>query len=278
MRRVAPHAPSAASLRIATATAEAGATADGPVPEPVRKLWRRFYPDYRADWFEQVVYRHVHGRDAVLEIGAGSGLGHQRHFLLKGRVARYAGIDLDPRVLANPYLDEASVAGAEALPFADASFDVVFHCFVAEHFSAPDLCNREIARVLKPGGLLLFVTPSRFYYPMIVAKLTPHWFHTFTVGRFGSRRDAHEIFPTFYRLNDDRAISTQLGRCGFDAEIQHHSTPPGYLRFSRPTFLAGVVFERLLERRFPSLRGAIVVLARKRAVDVHPSSHGQARV
>ena len=241
------------------------AALDGPVPEPVKELWEYFYPDYRPTLFEDLLYGRVNRNDHVLEVGAGSGQGNQRHFALGGRVARYAGVDPDPRILNNPYLDEAYVGHAESLPFPDASFNVVFHCFVAEHFASPVVCNFETARVLKPGGVLLFITPSRFYYPMLIAHMTPHWFHTLYVRRFGSGRASHEVFPTFYRLNDDTAISGQLERFGFDVEIQHHSTPPGYLRFSRVSFLAGVLIERTLERRFPSLRGTIVVIATKRA-------------
>lgn len=41
-----------------------------------------------------------------------------------------------------------------ALPFADASFDHVFVCFVLEHLASPVEVLRELARVLKPGGTI----------------------------------------------------------------------------------------------------------------------------
>ena len=236
---------------------------DGPVPAGVGKLWLHFYRDHHLDLFETLVHQSLAAGDQVLEIGAGSGQGNQNHYELRHRVARYLGIDPDPRILTNPYLDKGYIGTAESLPFPDATFDVVFHSFVAEHFQSPIDCNREIARVLKPGGLLLFATPSRFAYPMLVARVTPHWFHAFYVRHFGSGRTCDDVFPTFYRLNDDKAIAEQLSRFGFDYDIQHQSTPPGYLRFSRLTFLAGVFIERTVERRFPSLRGRIIVVAKK---------------
>lgn len=237
---------------------------DGPVPAGVGKLWQHFYHDYRPNLLEELVYQRARASDNVLEVGAGSGQGNQKYFELKGRVTRYVGIDPDPRVLTNPYLDEAYVGTAETLPFTDASFDLVFHSFVAEHFESPINCNREISRVLKPGGLLLFSTPSRFHYAMLAAKLTPLWFHAFYVRHFGSGRADNEVFPTFYRLNDDKVIAEQLGSCGFECDIQHRSTPPGYLRFSFLSFLAGVMIERTLEAKFPSLRALIIVDATKR--------------
>ena len=83
----------------------------------VRKLWLRFYPDYEKDAFEQQIASLVKPEMNVLEIGAGSGRGHQNVFPLRGSCARYAGVDLDPRVLENLHLDEAFVADAAALPF-----------------------------------------------------------------------------------------------------------------------------------------------------------------
>jgi SAM-dependent methyltransferase len=236
---------------------------EGPLSPRVKKLWLRFYANYRPDLFCEIVQQSARKSDHVLEVGAGSGTGNEHNFCLRGKVARYVGLDPDPRVMSNPYLDESHVGVAESLPFRDASFDFVFHRFVAEHLKSPLAANREIARVLKPGGLLLFQTPSRYYYPMVVANLTPHWFHVFCVGNFGSRRMEAEVFRTYYRLNDDRAIQKHLVQAGFDFRVWHLSTPPGYLRFSPVSFLGGVLFERTIERAFPALRGCLIVEATK---------------
>ena len=47
-------------------------------------------------------------------------------------------------------------ASAEATPFADASFDVVFCDHGAMAFADPHLTVPEVARLLRPGGLLAF--------------------------------------------------------------------------------------------------------------------------
>ena len=47
-------------------------------------------------------------------------------------------------------------AGAERLPFADASFDAVVACLVFEHIDAVDAAIAEVARVLAPGGRFCF--------------------------------------------------------------------------------------------------------------------------
>lgn len=81
-------------------------------------------------------------------------------------VARITVSDLTPRMLeqARTYLlsqgitnAEFSVADAEQLPFADASFDRVTCRIAPHHFPNIAQAVREIARVLKPGGLFLLI-------------------------------------------------------------------------------------------------------------------------
>jgi ubiquinone/menaquinone biosynthesis C-methylase UbiE len=57
---------------------------------------------------------------------------------------------------------------AFALPFADGTFDVVFHQGLLEHFRNPDDLIREHARVLKRGGFILVDVPQRYHYYTIV--------------------------------------------------------------------------------------------------------------
>ena len=71
------------------------------------------------------------------------------------RKARRAGVDVR--------FDSAIV---EALPFPDASFDVVFSTLMLHHLprAAREQCAHEMQRVLRPGGRVLavdFVTPAR---------------------------------------------------------------------------------------------------------------------
>ena len=106
----------------------------------------------------------AHGR--VLEIGAGTGL----------NITHYPD-GLDELVLTEPdpgmrrklvrRLDrrgrEAVISGAaaERLPFANASVDTVVATLVLCTVAEPERALREIARVLRPGGQLLFIEHIR---------------------------------------------------------------------------------------------------------------------
>jgi SAM-dependent methyltransferase len=235
----------------------------GKIKPEVAKLWHKYYPNDTPDRLAAYLEPYVDRSSRVLEIGAGSGLGDQNKFWLKGRVKRYVGIDLDRRVLENPNLDEAQVCDAACLPFESDSFDIVFHTKVAERLTDPAAVMRETARVLRQGGMLIFETPNRLYYPMIVAAITPQRVHEKYVARFGSGRRDEDVFPTVYRCNDKRAILAISRDTGFEARICYVSLPPGYLRFRRPSFLLGILYERTIERFVPALRAAIIVFATK---------------
>jgi SAM-dependent methyltransferase len=229
----------------------------------VALLWRRFYPAYHEHAFVDFVTGSVRSDMEVLEIGAGSGRGMQAVFPLKGKCRRYVGIDLDPRVLENPQLDESHVCDADNLPFEAARFDLVFHRFVAEHLRNPEFSLVETTRVLKPGGLVLFETPSRFYYPMVLAQFTPTWLHAFLVKHFGSGRVSADVFPTYYRLNSERRIRECARMTGLAVQVTCVAKPPGYLRRSALLFLVGIAYERTIEKVFPPLRAGLWVTMTK---------------
>ena len=81
---------------------------------------------------------------------------------LKEHCAEYSSSHFFADVPRGEYAHGHRSENLEALTFADASFDVFVTSDVFEHVARPANAFREIARVLKPGGLHIFTTP---WYP-----------------------------------------------------------------------------------------------------------------
>jgi ubiquinone/menaquinone biosynthesis C-methylase UbiE len=124
-----------------------------------------------------------------LEIGCGTGY-FTLNMLQDGVVREATATDISPGMLdalqanaARIGVDVRTVAcDAEALPFADASFDLVLGHAVLHHLPHLDRAFAEFRRVLRPGGRFLFAgEPSRSgdriaAYPKAAAmRLAPLW-------------------------------------------------------------------------------------------------------
>ena len=126
---------------------------------------RRYYDDFSATYDRgrdegyhamidrleaEIVLPHAAGA-RVLEVGAGTGL-------LLGRIAEVAeravGVDLSAGMLARARARGLTVVrgSAAALPFGNASFDLVYSFKVLAHVPEIDRALAEIARVTRPGG------------------------------------------------------------------------------------------------------------------------------
>ena len=97
----------------------------------------------------------------VLEIGAGTGLNLSRYPAgLEELVLAEPGGPMADRIDLSRAPDGVPArlvrAAAEELPFADSSFDTVVSTLVLCTVSDPDRSLAEVARVLRPGGRLLF--------------------------------------------------------------------------------------------------------------------------
>ena len=108
----------------------------------------------------------------MLEVGAGSGRDGAELARLGARVVALDYSLPSLRLIRAQAGGGSSVAAccgdAFALPFADGTFDVVFHQGLLEHFRNPDDLIAENARVLKPGGCILVDVPQRYHYYTVV--------------------------------------------------------------------------------------------------------------
>lgn len=123
------------------------------------------------------VLGEVAGRD-ILELGCGAAQGS---IDLARAGARPVGLDLSEGQLAHArrLLAQAGVhvpliqASAEAVPLADASFDIVFCDHGAMNFADPYRTVPEVARLLRPGGLFAFCHLSPIARPVLAGYGRP---------------------------------------------------------------------------------------------------------
>jgi SAM-dependent methyltransferase len=153
----------------------------GGLHERFRGDYEQFFTSY--DHFRYASERHipacidslqVAGKQ-VLEIGLGEGAESE---LLIRRGARWSGIDLTAESVARvqtrlslrdlPH-EELRQGSVLALPFADDTFDLVFSHGVLHHVPDIEQAQREIHRVLRPGGELVTMLYARWSLNYLVS-------------------------------------------------------------------------------------------------------------
>ena len=107
------------------------------------------------------------GPCVVLDAGCGTGdwleaimkcttIPHHWH------VAEYSPSALQSCLIALPKIESACLFDANFPPFQSAAFDVIFAINVFEHIKAPTLYLEGLLNALKPNGVLIMTTPSRY--------------------------------------------------------------------------------------------------------------------
>jgi SAM-dependent methyltransferase len=126
-------------------------------------------------------------------------------------------------------------AGAEHLPFADASFDTACSAFGAVPFVAePERVMREVARVLRPGGAFVFAVN----HPM-------RWMFSDDPGP-----DGLTVRQSYF----DRTPYVEIDAEGRATYVEHHRTLGDRVR---DLVAAGLVLDDLVEPEWPEDRETV---------------------
>ena len=169
-------------------------------------------------------------RGSVLEIGAGTGA-NLTHY--NGHLESLMFTEPDPsmiRRLQTKARDEAPLAKilrapAEDLPFEDASFDTVVSTLVLCGVEDQARSVREIRRVLKPGGRLLFLEHVRSDDPAL--------------ARFQDRMNWLNRLVVLCDCN--RPTLSTIEASGFTVSGLEHSELPKAPKFVKPTIIGTAV-------------------------------------
>jgi SAM-dependent methyltransferase len=206
--------------------------ADEWVPTGERK-WARDQPSWGVwDVPEREVgsLPDVAGLDAI-ELGCGTAYWSA---WLARRGARPTGIDNSAgqletarRLQREHGLDFPLVhASAEAVPLPDAGFDLALSEYGACHWCDPGLWVPEAARLLRPGGLLVFLTTTPLFQLCVPDELGVLTGDRLIRPYFGMRRfEWIGDPPVEFNLTYGGWIA-ELGRSGFAVEALHELRAP----------------------------------------------------
>ncbi len=211
-------------------------------------IFDRAYPSFKNAGirYQEMVQAVVTSETILLDVGCG------RMSLAEMAIQstqQSLGIDLvHEDALYNDVLDMAAVANAEYLPFADATFDVLVSQWVVEHFPQPRNTFQEMARVLRPGGHLVFLTTNANNYVPLISRLVPDRLQKVVLHCL-LRRPTHESFPTFFRANTRRSIKRLSAETGFVVEEIAYAANPFYMAFNVPLFRLAMLYEKITDRK-----------------------------
>jgi ubiquinone/menaquinone biosynthesis C-methylase UbiE len=134
------------------------------------------------------VRRFAQNRD-VLEVGCGTGLVMLR---LREFARTVRGVDLSPGMLekAKQRGLDVTLGSATELPFERDSFDVTCSFKVLAHVPEIERALAEMARVTRPGGMIL----AEFYNPFSLRGLLKR---VGPAGKIAPSADEHDVFTRF---------------------------------------------------------------------------------
>ena len=150
----------------------------------------------------------------VLEVGPGTGA-NLPHYggavsrLVLAEPDRHMRARLERAVALSGRAAEVVTAPADALPFADASFDVVVSTLVLCSVSDLDAALVEIRRVLRPGGRLVFLEHVAAEQAGRLAwqrRIEPAWKHIAGNCHL-TRRTAESIRAAGFEVDEERRES-----------------------------------------------------------------------
>lgn len=222
--------------------------------------------------------RRASGSDVpvrVLDVGCGRGIGQRVEYTraLRFYIDDFWGIEPDATVTPEDGLfDTMQHALMETADLPDNHFDVVYSFMVMEHVANPDAYMADVARVLRPGGVHIFMTPNKAHYFTLTASIM----HAMKIDemllrliRRSEMDDYH--YPVQYKCNSPKQIDAIGAKHGFlpaSYAFLEADGPRGY--FPGPT---KVLFHALRRKR-AMLRNPRVLLTLTARMVKRPDGSG----
>jgi len=207
----------------------------------------RYYPEKALGGYTRVdgtleyysrINALLHADMSVLDFGAGRGawfkeeripryIQHVR--LLKGKVARCVGCDVDSAIFENDTVDEKIIISAsEKLPFADETFDLISADYVFEHVTNPQFIFSELSRIVRKDGWICARTPNKYGYISLMTRLINNKYHKKILSKAQPERQEIDVFPTAFKANALRDIRQWFPSDQFKSYSYYYESEPSY--------------------------------------------------
>jgi len=239
--------------------------------------------------YSQIVYAQLLSK--LVPAGAAwldAGCGHQafkisstrQEVQIVSRANLAVGCDLDRQALqTHRSFRLRACCDLRRLPFASDAFDIVTLNYVAEHLEEACATFAELARILRPGGRLVVVTPHALGYFVRLSRLGRRLLPESLVRKFillREFRSPEDIFPTFYRANTREDLLRQMEGAGLTEESFQMLRDPAIFNFIAPLAALELLVVRLLELLgFRKLaEGTMIGVYRRSPVHVTCSERG----
>lgn len=154
---------------------------------------------------------------AVMSVGSGGETGLLVKAICEARGIELVEVDIDPARRPDVVADLCD------LPFGAGSFDGVLVLEVMEHVARPDEAVRQVQRVLRPGGKLVWSTP--FLFPI---HDEPHDFFRYTKYGLARMLDRFETVVIVDKMGPHMTVLAL--RCRLAREMRRGWAPVGLLQ------------------------------------------------
>ncbi len=217
-----------------------------------QEFYRQKYRVLNSEWqdslaiHKDIITQNINRKTRLLDLGCG-----HSDFMKEvyGKTEHIYGIDSDKKAIEKNMIIKNKIVGfAEEMPFADNFFDLVILTWVMEHLDNPNQIFKEIYRVLKPEGKIIFLTPNAWNYNVWIIRVIPNMFHKPLVSHFYNRQE-NDTYSKRYKLNSTRKIDKILLPVGLKKCQIILNGDPSYISFNKSLFKFACLIEKLLDKK-----------------------------
>lgn len=203
--------------------------------------------------------------DKIIILDAGCGHSTMTGYKSTAKLT-FIGIDISQdNIKNNKDIDFGFVSDLNQIPLENNSVDIIVSAMVFEHLQNPEIAFKELNRIMKTEGFLIFATPCIYNIVTIINRIIPHYLSQ-KLGKLLTGTIEEDIYPTKYKINSIRKIRRICKTIGFtEMNLIMYQPPPYAFVFSTIICRFIIYYYRIINRFHITkfLRGIIIARYKK---------------